>query len=272
MGLAYQRSGAGPPLVLLHGIGHRRQAWDAVLPLLAPHRDLIVVDLPGHGESPALAADGRSVSGILIDEVVSLLDDLRLERPHLAGCSLGGMIALEMAASGRAASVTALSPAGFWGSIGELNYAIAVNKVMQAIGRRLRPLGPALSRTTAGKALIYALIVAKPSQVRPEQARGDMAAFLHSSSAMNAILAGAIPFAETIPGDIRVTIAWGTRDRLLLYRQAQIAMERLPLARLVPLAGCGHVPMTDNPELVAQVLLEGSQAEPQLPAGELAHH
>lgn len=269
MGLAYQRLGVGPPLVLLHGIGHRRQSWDAVLPLLAPQRELIAVDLPGHGQSPPLATAGRSVSGTLISEVVGLLDDLGLERPHVAGCSLGGLLALEIAAGGRAASVTALAPAGFWTTTGELRYAIAVNKAMQAGGRLVRPLGPALSRRTAGRALIYALIVAKPSQVRPEQARGDMEAFLDSSSAMNAILAAAVPFAETVPPEIRVTIAWGTRDHLLLPRQAQIAMERLPQARLVPLPGCGHVPMTDNPELVADVLLRGSQAEPRLPASEL---
>jgi pimeloyl-ACP methyl ester carboxylesterase len=256
--------------VLLHGIGHRRQAWDAVLPLLASHRELVPVDLPGHGESPPLAVDGRSVSGILIQEIVGLLDELGLDRPHVAGCSLGGLLALEIAASGRAASVTALSPAGFWTSIGELRYAVAVNKAMQAAGRLVRPLGPALSRGTAGRALIYALIVAKPSQVRPEQAWGDMAAFLDSSSAMNMILAAATPFAESIPARVPVTIAWGTRDRLLLPRQAQIAMARLPQAQLVPLPGCGHVPMTDNPQLVADVLLRGSQAKPRLPASEFA--
>src|SRR5258706_3623393 len=50
--LAYERIGSGEPLVLLHGIGHRRQAWGAVLDWLAPHRQLILVDLPGHGDSP----------------------------------------------------------------------------------------------------------------------------------------------------------------------------------------------------------------------------
>lgn len=270
MGLAYQRFGTGAPLVLLHGIGHRRQAWDAVLPLLASHREVIPVDLPGHGESPPLAADGRSVAGILIEEIVGLLDELRLDRPNVAGCSLGGLLALEIAASGRAASVTALSPAGFWSSSRELRYAVAVNKAMQAVGRLVRPLGPLLSRSTAGRALIYALIVAKPSRVRPEQARGDMASFLASTGAMNMILAAAVPFAASLPEDVQVTIGWGTRDLLLLPRQAQVVTARLPRARLVPLPGCGHVPMTDNPQLVADVLLRGSQAEPRQPASELA--
>lgn len=269
MGLAYQRYGAGAPLLLLHGIGHRRQAWDAVLPTLAPHRDLILMDLPGHGDSAPLAADGRAVSGILIEEIIGLLDELRLDRPHVAGCSLGGMLALEIAARGRAASATALSPAGFWRSAGELRYAVAVNKAMQTAGRLVRPLGPALSRSTAGRALIYALIVAKPSQVTAEQARGDMEAFVGSASAMNVILAAPMPFTSSIPRGVRVTIAWGTRDRLLLPGQARMAMARLPQAEFIPLPRCGHVPMTDNPQLVADVLLRGSQAEPRLPATEL---
>jgi len=259
--LAYQRLGTGEPLVLLHGIGHRRQAWDAVVDYLAPLRDLIVVDLPGHGESPPLAADGRSVPRILREEVIGLLDDLGLERPHMAGSSLGGLLALETAADGRAASVTALAPAGFWTRSGELTYAIGVNEAMQAFGRLLRQLGPAMSRTTMGRALIYALIVAHPSRVTPGQARDDMASFLDSTDAMNAILAAAIPFTDAIPDGVPVTIAWGTQDRLLLPRQALLAKARLPQAHLIWLPGCGHVPMTDDPELVAEVLLRGSRAE-----------
>lgn len=259
MGLAYERLGAGPPLVLLHGIGHRRQAWDAVLDCLAPYRDLIVVDLPGHGESPPLQTAGRSVGHALIAETMGLLDELGLERAHFAGSSLGGRLALEVAVAGRAASVTALSPAGFWRSSRELTYARAISKAMQAAGRLIKPFGPALVRTTAGRAMIYAEIVSKPSLVGSEQALGDMKAFLAARYTTNAILAAATPFVETVPAGIPVTIGWGTNDRLLPPRQALVAKERIRQARLVPLPGCGHVPMTDNPRLVADVLLRGSR-------------
>ena len=111
MGLAYERHGSGPPLVLLHGVGHRRQAWGAVLGRLTPHRDVILVDLPGHGESPPLTLAGRPVIDAMLAEVTGLFDELALDRPHVAGNSLGGRLALEAGVAGRAATVTALSPA-----------------------------------------------------------------------------------------------------------------------------------------------------------------
>ncbi len=264
MGLAYERLGAGPPLVLLHGIGHRRQAWDAVLDRLAPYRELIVADLPGHGESPPLETAGRSVAHALVAETIGLLDELGLERAHFAGSSLGGRLALEAAVAGRAASVTALSPAGFWKSARELTYARVVSRAMQVTGRLARQFGPALARTTAGRALIYAEIVSKPSNVTPAQALGDLRAFLAATQTTNAILAAATPFTGTVPAGIPVTIAWGTNDRLLSPRQALVAKARIPRAQLIPLPGCGHVPMTDNPRLVADVLLRGSQVTRQI--------
>jgi pimeloyl-ACP methyl ester carboxylesterase len=251
-------------------MGHRRQAWDAVLGWLEPHRELVLVDLPGHGESRPLDTNGRSVRRALMDEIIGLLDELGLEHPHLAGSSLGGRIALEAAACGRAASVTAFSPAGFWRNSLELAYARLVFHAMQVAGRLFRPLGPALAHYTAGRALIYADIVRRPSQVSPEQAIGDMAAFLAARNTINTILAAAIPFTETVPPEIPVTIAWGTSDHLLSPRQALVAKQRIPSATLVALPGCGHVPITDDPRLVAEVLLQGSRTESGLvgePAG-----
>jgi pimeloyl-ACP methyl ester carboxylesterase len=259
VGLAYERLGAGPPLVLLHGIGHRRQAWTAILGRITQYRDVVLVDLPGHGDSPKLDTVRRSVEQALIEDTCRLFDHLGLDTPHLAGSSLGGRLALELAVAGRAASVTAFSPAGFWRTDRELSYARAVNKVMQVSGQLIRPFGPFLSRRTAGRALIYAEIVSKPSQVTAQQASGDMEAFLNSRPAMDAILAAAVPFTGYIPREVPVTIAWGTRDRLLRPRQALVAKERLPQARLIRLPGCGHVPMTDDPRLVADVLLDGSR-------------
>ena len=258
MALAYSRAGSGPPLLLLHGIGHRRQAWDAVLDRLTPHRDVITVDLPGHGESPPLDMAGRSAITALAEDLTGFLDQLGLDHPHVAGNSLGGRLALEAGALGRAATVTALSPAGFWRSERELGYAKAVFRTMETLGARLEPVAPRLADHTAGRAVLYASVVHRPSRMSPEQALGDMRAFMAASPALNAILAEASPFEGQIPADVPVTIAWGSHDRLLPRRQALVARDRLPQARFVRLAGCGHAPMTDDPALVASILLRGS--------------
>jgi pimeloyl-ACP methyl ester carboxylesterase len=262
MGLAYTRAGAGPPLVLFHGVGHRRQAWDAVMDRLTPHRDVIAVDLPGHGESPPLDLSNRSMLEALAGDVIGLLDQLGLDRPHVAGNSLGGMIALEAGLFGRAASVTALSPAGFWRNEFELRYVKGVFRSMQVLGRRIQPIAPKLSRSAAGRAVMYGTIVSRPSRMSPEQAVGDLAAFLAATPALDAILAAAQPYYGEIPAAVPVTIGWGSKDRLLSPRQALVARTRLPHAVFVRLPGCGHVPMTDDPALVAKVLLRGSSQAP----------
>jgi pimeloyl-ACP methyl ester carboxylesterase len=260
MGLAYERTGSGPPLMLLHGVGHRRQAWGAVVDLLAPSRELILVDLPGHGESPPLVTAGQPPVPVLLEAVLSLADELGFERPHMAGNSLGGRLALEAGAAGRAASVTALSPAGFFRSRGDMLYARSVFKFMQAAGRVLQPAAPVLLRSTAGRGLVYSAVVSHPSRLTPEQAKGDMTAFLAASDALDVVLAGVGQFTGHLPADVPVTIAWGAQDRLLSRRQMVVAKAQLPAARFVLLPGCGHVPMTDDPELVADVLLRGSGA------------
>jgi pimeloyl-ACP methyl ester carboxylesterase len=265
VGLAYKRAGEGPPLVLFHGIGHRRQAWDAVFDRLTPYRDVVAVDLPGHGESPAFDISHRTAIDGLAEETNGLLDELGFDRPHMAGNSLGGRIALEAAILGRAASVTALSPAGFWRSDRELAYITGIFKTMLALGPRIELVTPRLANRTAGRAILCSTIVSHPSRMSAEQALGDARAFAAAKPAINAILAEATTFTGLISGDVPVTIAWGDRDRLTRRRQALVARRFLPQARFVRLPGCGHVPMTDNPELVARILLEGS-SHPEIPA------
>src|SRR5215218_9032011 len=111
MSLAYIRRGSGPTLLLIHGVGFQRQMWEPVLDRLARERDVIAIDLPGFGDSPPLAHT-PSVEA-LAAAVAEFLDGLGVERPHAAGNSLGGGIALELGRQGRARSVCVLSPAGF---------------------------------------------------------------------------------------------------------------------------------------------------------------
>lgn len=90
---------------------------------------------------------------------------------------------------------------------------------------------------------------------------GDAAAFRRAADAIRAVLARPAVLGEQIPHDVPVTIAWGARDRLLPPRQLQVAAQRLPQAKIMMLPGCGHVPMSDDPALVARVLLAASEGQ-----------
>jgi pimeloyl-ACP methyl ester carboxylesterase len=247
--------------VLLHGLGHRRQAWDAVLPLLTPHRTVTTIDLPGHGESDDLDAKGQDPVEVIGGQVIALLNELKIGRPHIAGNSLGGALALGAGARGRAKTVTGLSPAGFWAASWQYPYCKGVFNSMQAAAANLGPNVTKLAGSAAGRTVLNAAIMAKPWRISAEQAEGDAIAFFRAKDAVRQILAERLEFAEAanIPSDVRVTIAWGAKDRLLPRSQGHVAKRHLPTARFLLLPGCGHVPMTDNPELVANVLLQGSR-------------
>jgi pimeloyl-ACP methyl ester carboxylesterase len=257
--LAYERIGSGPPLVLLHGVGHRRQAWYPVLDRLTSRREVILVDLPGHGESDPLVLDGRTGVEILRDELTSFFAQQRLDRPHIGGNSLGGRMALEAAVLGLAGSVTALSPAGFWRDPG-FAYTKRLFRTVERISGRVGPRAPKLVRSTAGRAMMFGWINAHPSRLDPDLALGDFNAFTRATPALHTLVREATPFTGVVPANIPVTIAWSAWDLVLPSYQARRARIALPGARHVRLPGCGHVPMSDDPDLVAGVLLKGSAA------------
>ncbi|MFJ3221823.1 alpha/beta fold hydrolase [Streptomyces sp. NPDC086783] len=257
--LSYTRVGTGEPLLLLHGIGHHRQAWDPVLHILAAERDVIAVDLPGFGESPALP-DGLTHDLATMNAALSAFcDALDLDRPHVAGNSLGGLLALGLGRDKLVRSVTALSPAGFW-TQAERRYAFGVLTAMRHAACRLPlPLVERLSRTAAGRTVLTSSIYARPHRRSPEAVVAETLALAHAEGFSETLRAGiTVRFTDDVPG-VPVTVAWGTRDRLLVRRQGVRAKRIIPRARLVRLPGCGHVPMNDDPALVARVVLDGSR-------------
>jgi pimeloyl-ACP methyl ester carboxylesterase len=258
MDLVYDRRGSGEPLVLLHGIGDRWQTWSPVLDLLAAEHDVIAVDLPGFGASPPLPPGSAYDLDDFVAAVEGFCADLGVERPHVAGNSLGGMIALELGRRGSARTVTALSPAGFWNGP-EIAYATAALRFTRAVARSSPPgLAARVLGTRAGRAAMTGLIYGRPGSYDPD-------ALIAGADA----LANAAGFAQTLAHGLRVryhatitvpvTIAWGTRDRLLLPWQAARANRAVPGVRGVWLPGCGHVPMGDDPAMVAKVILEGAR-------------
>ncbi|MEV5752276.1 alpha/beta hydrolase [Actinoallomurus sp. NPDC052308] len=257
MDIVFERRGDGPPLLLMHGIGHRWQAWEPVIDLLAKERDVIAVDLPGFGSSPPLPAGTSYGLDTVVDLLREFIDRLGVDRPHVAGNSLGGLFALEAADRGLARSVTALSPAGFYTPL-ELRYAALVLRASRLGAGLPASTMRRLANSPRMRGLMFGMIYGRPDLIGIDTLLADAAA-----------LRGAVGFEPTLKAgrettfrgkveDVPVTIAWGTRDRLLRSSQAVRAQQALPHARFVWLRDCGHVPMGDDPALVARVLLEGS--------------
>ncbi|WP_067488942.1 alpha/beta fold hydrolase [Actinomadura hibisca] len=257
MDIVFERRGSGAPLVLLHGIGHRWQAWEPVLDRLAAERDVIAVDLPGFGLSPPLPEGTPYTLDAAVEALAATFADLGVERPHIAGNSLGGLFALEAADRGLVSSATALSPAGFFNAA-ELRYAMAVLRASR-LGAGVPGLVlNQLARSPRRRAAMFGLLYGRPDLLDVKSLLGDAKAFRTAPGFEPTLRAGRKVRFLGECADVPVTIAWGTKDRVLRTSQAVRAQRRLPHARFVWMEGCGHVPMGDDPDLVAKVLLEGS--------------
>jgi pimeloyl-ACP methyl ester carboxylesterase len=248
--LDHHRGGSGEPLLLLHGIGHTWRGWKPMLALLERRFDVLAVDLPGFGHSPPLPPGTEPRPEALADAVERAMDQAGFDRAHIAGNSLGGWIALELARRGRALTVTAISPAGLqharekaWGR----NMLLA----MRWAARNLRA-PDSLLRTPLGAFLFAGPVVARPWRLDPD----DFAEVLR-------LFADSPGFDATLPHtfdgqprgldaiDVPVLLVWGTLDLLLLPRQGRRFERLLPNAELRYVKRLGHTPMSDDPELLA---------------------
>ncbi len=256
LGAVYTRHGRGEPLVLVHGLGHRRQAWDPVLPRLTRHREVIALDLPGFGESPPLPAGESYDVPTAMARFAELFAELGLGAPHVAGGSLGGALVLELGARGMVSSVTALAPAGFWTPL-ERRWALTLLTTTRMSARVPDIVLRRVAADERVRTSMIQLLYAHPERQHPDAFLGDARA-LKASAGFAPMLAFGRSYACTAEPDVATTVAWGTRDRVLPPLQAARARRRLPRATHVALRGCGHVPMVDDPALVARVLLAGS--------------
>jgi pimeloyl-ACP methyl ester carboxylesterase len=267
--LTQPRGGSGEPLVLLHGIGSCWQIWEPVIARLEEQHEVLALDLPGYGAAPPL--DGEPTVPAIVDGIERALAEAGLERPHLAGNSMGGWVAAELAARGLAASVTAISPAGLW-LRREFLYSYALLRSTRALAGLTARWADAITRSAPGRRLLFGHVCAHGERIEPANATCQVEAYVGSPS-----------FLATLEWTRRVhamprgleriacpfTVAWGSRDLLLLPRQARRWERLVPGARLVWLPRLGHAPMADDPGQVAETILEGAaraKRSPEQPA------
>jgi pimeloyl-ACP methyl ester carboxylesterase len=254
--LVHDRHGTGAPLILVHGLGSRRQVWAPVIDSLAAQYEVFAIDLPGFGESAPFPPGERATVRNLAAAVTAFAQDQGLDRPHIAGNSLGGGIALELAAAGVVGSATALAPIGFW-STRERRWCQASMRNIRTIGSLARPALPALVGNPVTRTLLMAQFYGRPWLLEPGDTVAATDALIGAASFDDACADFTGYLAPEGAADrVPVTIAWGSRDGLLLPRQLNRARRRVPRARHLLLAGCGHIPMSDDPDASAQVIAD----------------
>jgi pimeloyl-ACP methyl ester carboxylesterase len=260
----YRRSGEGAPYLLIHGLGGERCVWEPVLGALERRHEVIAIDLPGFGRSRALPGGVVPTPGALAEAVAELLDALGLDTAHVAGNSLGGWVALELALADRARSVVGVCPAGLWRTPPAPAGAddAPVRGRARRLARRLRPVIPIALAVPRVRRAVLAPFVAHPERV-PYRAAWRMVSSYARSTAYDATSSAMrrSAFAGADEVDVPVTLGFGDRDRLI--RPARLAT---PGARTVTLHDCGHIPMWDDPDAVAELLLAGAQAGVSGPA------
>ena len=256
--LAFTRSGAGAPLVLLHGLGSSRRAWDPVIPALAEHFDVLAVDLPGFGHSAPLSPQVEPTPAAVAARVAGLLDDLGITTPHVVGNSLGGWVALEFAHIRSVASLTLLSPAGLWRGRTPLYCRASLRATRWFTRHAARPLSRVVNRGL-GRTLVLGQTHGRPRRMSADQARAAIRA-MGTCPGFDATLKATARrcYLSGPPIDAPVTVAFGSRDRLLLRRKWRRLDELPPGTHLGTLADCGHVPMADDPLAVTALIAASS--------------
>ena len=250
------RGGSGPPLVLLHGFVDTWRCWELVLPMLERHHDVLALTLAGHAGGPVVESAGEFT---VADAAERAMGEAGFETAHIAGNSLGGYVAFQLAARGRARSVVALAPAGGWAAGDDsfhhaLDHFVRMRGQLEAAARH----ADALVATPQGRRMATAYTSVNyehiPAELLAHQLRGAAAC------------PGVLPLTELArrsgwpldPALITcpVRVVWGTADRLLPWpRAAERYRAWLPQADWVELDGVGHCPQLDVPLETAQLIL-----------------
>lgn len=250
--------GRGRVLVLLHGIGMSHQAWSPVMNLLAAQRRVLAFDIAGFGGTPPLPPGLEPTLGNLAAGLRDSLAALGIETPvDLAGNSLGGHLALECASRGMARSVVALSPGGLWPDRAAPPQVHAMLRATRWAVRQMPHVSEQMMRSAMGRTLALMLPVTSRGWRLTRAEAVALARTFSQATAFEETLQGATRFVGGRDLRIPVTVAFGTRD-WLLTRTCQRRDELPAHTRWLRPEGWGHVPMWDDAEGVADLILQGT--------------
>lgn len=259
---AAYRAGSGDPLVLLHGFTATWRCWLPVLAELVPRFDVFAPTLHGHDGGPALPPGGPAHSiPAAADHVERQLDEAGItERAHIAGNSMGGALALELAKRGRARSVVAISPGGGWDPAdkAEADRIIRWFSRNQKLAKASLPRVTGLMRRPASRRVALRDVMTRGDQVPAREA-----AILVRSSVNCSVVSDVfetIRSGEALAHDLDridcpVLVAWGDKDRILpMAKHAERFRREIPGAEFRVMPGLGHTPMWDDPGQIAAII------------------
>lgn len=248
------------PVVLLHPFLVSGLVWQDVAPLLSGYHQVFTPTLLGHSGGPHMQRRPVTIWDV-IDAAEAYLDENGLQCPHLVGNSLGGFVAIELARRGRASTVCALSPAGFWSTEPGLPTRAAAGRKVQkvAIMSRLAvPVGPLIFKSAVVRRIsLRFLNSARHGERVSTDKLVEMTRIVAECSVSRELLStDEEQVAALDPLPCPITLAWSEKDSLLpVNTYGEVARRRLPGATFQILPDVDHVPMLDDPELVARTIL-----------------
>ena len=267
MDMHHIRLGKGKPLLLIHGIGGSWRSWNTVLDGLSAKREVIALDLPGHGQTPKLAGENSIYT--LADAVAAWLKENNLTGVDCVGSSMGGRLVLELARRGVLGAVISLDPGGFWQGWQVPFFYYSVAGSVRLV-RLLQPYMSAITSSAVGRSLLLAQFSVRPWKIPADVALTEMRSFAKTTNFDELLkqLAYGKKQEGAPRGSIRhpMVIGWGRQDRLLFPSQAPRAIAAFPDATLYWFDKCGHFPHWDQPEETIQLILAVTSQE-SVPAG-----
>ena len=261
----FVREGAGRPLLLIHGLGGTYKSWDLIRPSLVQTRDVVALDLPGHGASPAVATSW-TVKG-LADSVEVFILDQKLVGIDAVGSSLGASIVLELTRRGLVGAGIALDPGGFWRGWEKAFFQATMGASVKLV-RGIKPGLSVLSGNAVARALLLAQLSARARAIPAafiEQELQSLAATQTVDALIQDLLALPEPQGLSALSTGPIVLGWGRKDRLCLPRQAARAQKAFPAATVHWFEHSSHFPMWDQPADVVRLVLstEGAISKPQ---------
>lgn len=251
------RYGNGQPLLLIHGLGGSWRSWMPLINRLASQREIIAIDLPGHGKTPGLK--GPTTISTLADTLTQFIQQNGLNGIDAVGSSMGARLVLELARRGNViGAALSLNPAGFGEGWQRHFFYVSLATSIRLV-RSLKFIMPLLTRKQVARSILLAQFSSRPWNISPPLALTEMHNYIASpvfdellhNLAYGKEQQGAPKGSVTKP----LFIAWSRQDRLCFPSQAKKALQLFPDAQLVWFNKCGHFPHWDKPGEVAELIL-----------------